>query len=220
MRRNFSAAAVPVGAWNGGACDAGGAGVARGEFPGAKIVVASSGLAAQVWEGNPFVDRLALVPNPLREFGAAVKALRRLHVFHGEPYTTLLTTGNERTKLTLASVLSGYSRRVGFAVHTELLHTPVRYDPVLSQIANNLRLLPAAGLALPAGFAGEPTIDAAAQQAYAEGLLGPRAALRIALVTQTSVTQRKGWRRERWVELVRVLARAVGCGVRADRHEA
>ena len=43
-------------------------------------------------------------------------------LFRGEPYTTLLTTGNERTKITLWAALAGPSRRIGFAVVPELVH--------------------------------------------------------------------------------------------------
>ena len=175
----------------------------RAAQPQARIVVASSGLAAQVWEGNPFVDRLLLTPSPLKDLWGAVAALRQANPFDDEPWTTLLTTGNERTRITLAAVLAGPSQRVGFAVRGELMHQQVRWDPAQSQIANNLRLLETLGFAVPAR--GEPTINAEAQRRYASELLGPRVRPRFALATQTSVTQRKSWRVERWVELARTL---------------
>lgn len=171
--------------------------------PEARIAVASSGLAAQVWQGNPFVDQVLLTPTPLKDLRGAVRALRSARLFDGEPWTTLLTTGNERTRITLAAVLAGPSRRVGFAVRGELLHGQLRWNPDLSQIANNLRLLEPLGFEVPAR--GEPMIDAEAQRSYASELLGSRMRVRIALATQTSVTQRKSWRAERWVELARAL---------------
>ncbi len=181
-------------------------------------MVAASGLAAQVWQGNPFVNVVIETPHPLQDFWGCVRALRGADLFDGEACTTLLTSGNERTKVTLAAVLARPSRRVGFAVHPELVMPfPLRYDPALSQIGNNLRLLRAMGL--PVEGSGEPFLDAKAQQGYADGLLGPRKKVRIALATQTSVTQRKGWRAERWVELVRGLrgAEFVLVGTAAER---
>ncbi len=172
----------------------------RRAVPGAQIIVAASGLAAQVWQGNPSIDRLVEVPNPLQNLRACVTALRGLRLFDGEACTILLTTGNERTKITLAAVLAGPSHRVGFAVRQQLVMPfPLTYDPALSQIANNLRLLHA--VLLPTAGNTEPVIDSLAEQSYAEQLLGARTHTRIALATQTSVTQRKSWRAERWIEL-------------------
>lgn len=169
--------------------------------PEARIVVASSGLAAQVWEGNPHLERLVSTPKPLADLRGAVATMRAANLFDGQPWTTLLTTGNERTKITLAAVLAGPSRRVGFAVRGELLHTHLHWDPALSQIENNLRLLqavlPGASDALPREPRIYPVSDGMTLQAGG----GPR----IALATQTSITQRKKWRDERWVELAHAL---------------
>jgi ADP-heptose:LPS heptosyltransferase len=179
--------------------------------PDARIVIASGGMPAQVWEGNPHIERLVLSPNPLKDFSGAVRALRGATLFDGQPSTTLLTTGNERTKITLAALLAGPSRRVGFAVRGDLLHEHVQWDPALSQIDNNLRLLPIAIPAAAAPNTREPRIYPVRSIDFAESLVLPlRAGPRIALATQTSVTQFKKWRTERWVDLAHALRERYG----------
>ncbi len=179
--------------------------------PDARIIMASGGMAAQVWEGNPHIERTVLTPNPLKDLTGAVRALRGASLFDGQPWTTLLSTGNERTKITLAALLAGPSRRIGFAVHGNLLHEHVHWNPALSQIENNLRLLPIASstAALPASR--EPRIYPVRGVDFAESLLLPLCdSPRIALATQTSVTQFKKWRPERWVELAHGLREQYG----------
>ena len=165
--------------------------------PGVRIVVAGGRFAQEIYGGNPHVERVLAQPDPVQQFR---DALRTAPPFNGEPYTTLLTTGNERTKVTLWAALIGPSRRVGFAVKPSLLHDAFTWDPEGSQISNNLRLLQA--LDLPAVHT-EPRIHVLAEQAAAaEAMLRAKGVhpkrRRIALVTQTSPTQRKGWRAERW----------------------
>ncbi len=168
--------------------------------PDARIVVASSGLAAQVWEGNPHLEQLLHMPSPLQNFIGAVKAFHLVSIFHGEPYTTLLTTGNERTKITLAALLAGRSTRVGFAVHSALVQKHLLYDPTLSQIANNLRLVTAVDADI-SDASSEPRLYPVRGVGGMEDSLVPVGRPRIALATQTSATQRKSWLPRRWVEL-------------------
>ncbi len=175
--------------------------VLKASVPGARIVVAASGLAHQVWQGNPHVELLLNVPNPVGDLNAAVKAVRAAHLFGGEPYTTLFTIGNERTNVSLLSMLAGPSRRIGFAVHSGLLNCTLKFDPAISQIENNLRTLTAAGVPLAHGADREPKIYPGAEPI---GVTLPvrDGKLRIALATQTSVTQRKKWRNERWIAVI------------------
>jgi ADP-heptose:LPS heptosyltransferase len=172
-------------------------------MPQARIVVVGNHFAEQIYGGNPHVSAVLQVPNPLHDLRGAIRAIRSLRPFHGEPYTTLLTTGNERTKITLWAVFAGPSRRIGFAVLPELVHEPLQWDPAGSQVSNNLRLLQVPGLQATAQ---EPRIYPSPRQiADAEErlvALGSAAGRRrIALVTQTSPTQRKGWRADRWIAL-------------------
>ncbi|WP_419806749.1 glycosyltransferase family 9 protein [Terriglobus sp.] len=180
-------------------------------LPQARLIVASNGLPAQVWQGNPHLERLLDTPSPLNDPVGAIRAVRNAKLFGGEPYITLLTTGNERTKITLAALLAGRSQRIGFAVHGALLHQHLRFDPALSQIANNLRLIEAADITSAAAWPTEPRLYPSQQHSFAQQVLGNLHFPRIALATQTSATQRKSWPQQRWVELAHTLR---------DRHTA
>lgn len=178
--------------------------------PDARIIVAASGLAAQVWQGNRHLDRMVALPSPLADFRAALAGWRAVRLFEGQPYTTLLTTGNERTRITLASALAGASNRIGFAVHAGLVHTHLCSNPALSQIENNLRLLSAAGISgTQTNSWEEPRLyPDATSAAFASTVLEPGSGrITIALATQTSMTQHKKWRDERWTELAEALRR-------------
>ena len=181
-------------------------------LPAARVVVVGNTFAEQVYRGNPHVSAVLSVPSPLQDFRGAVKSIRRQKPFGSEPYTTLLTSGNERTKISLWSVLAGPSRRVGFAVLPELVHEPLQWDPAGSQISNNLRLLDAFGLKAgpqePHIYPSAAQIAAAEERLIALGSTANRR--RIALVTQTSPTQRKGWRIDRWVALAKKLIEREG----------
>lgn len=172
-------------------------------LPNARIVVAGNHFAEQVYANNPHVSAVVRIPSPLDDFRAALRAIRAAPPFAGEQYTTLLTTGNERTKITLWSALAAPSRRIGFAVLPELVHEPLQWDPEKSQISNNLRLLQALGLSSQ-HF--EPHIYTSSEKRHsAEDILitlgSPADRLRIAMVTQTSPTQRKQWQTDRWIGL-------------------
>ncbi len=174
-------------------------------LPQARIVVAGNAFAEQVYGGNPHVSAVLRMPTPLQDIGGAIRAIRAQRPFGGQPYTTLLTTGNERTKITLWAALAAPSRRIGFAVVPELVHESLQWDPAGSQISNNLGLLPVLGLHAAAL---EPRIyvsdaQAAAAEERLAGIGSPPGRRRIALVTQTSPTQRKGWRADRWIALAK-----------------
>jgi ADP-heptose:LPS heptosyltransferase len=175
--------------------------------PQARIVVAGSYFAEQVYGGNSHVSAVLTVPSPLQDLRGAVQSIRAQKLFGGEPYTTLLTAGNERTKITLWSALAGPSRRIGYAVVPELVHESLVWDPAGSQISNNLRLL--GRLGLEAGTHEPRIYPSSAQIAAAEERLvalgSPAGRRRIALVTQTSPTQHKGWRADRWTALAKHL---------------
>ena len=173
--------------------------------PDADIIVCASGFARELFRGNPAVDRLVEVPDPTRELGAATRALRRALPRQGD-YATLTTVGNERSAIGLAATLAGARNLVGFTLVPELFREAFTFDPGRSQIANNLQLVHALGH--PCGHFEPEVFFAVEDLEYVRGLLRrfdkPGRPLAV-LVTQTSVTQRKGWRAERFVEVARML---------------
>jgi ADP-heptose:LPS heptosyltransferase len=172
----------------------------RAAVPGCRIAVAASGMALEIFSNNPGVDWLIETPNPLQDLKAAVSSLRRQIPFGGERFVAVTTTGNERTLIAIAAMLSGASARVGFTEAPEIYREAFRFDPARSQIDNNLRIVEAFGYKFhhfePQVFFGESDL-AWARKTLAES--GVREGQMVAaFVTQTSVTQRKSWRAERF----------------------
>ena len=193
--------------------------------PHARIVAAASGFGLGVLQGNPELERLIAMPSPLVDLPGAVRAMRAARIFAGEPYALLQTTGNGRTRVTVAAMLSGGHTRVGFAVHPELSAAALAFDPQRSQIANNLAILTALGhgAALQDVLAREPYLaeprvyPSAGNVGHVRGMLvdmGISEAEPIAVfVTQTSPTQRKSWRAERFRSAAEMLGREYGAQI-------
>lgn len=184
----------------------------RAVLPKARLVAAASGFGMGVLEGNPHLERLLLLPSPFTDLPGAVRKLRSACPFGREPFAVLHTTGNGRTRVVLEAMLSGAHIRVGFCVHPLLMRAPLAFNPAQSQIANNLRIVEALGH-------GERLREILqAQPEIAEPVLYPSASDRRAikdllqsvghfavLVTQTSPTQQKSWRTERFQAIATML---------------
>ena len=114
-------------------------------IPDARVSAAASGFALEVLRNNPGLETLIPTPSPLRELLPAANALRRAKFFGREPYAVLLTTGNESPRIILSALLAGAPTRVGFTLLPELAAAHLHFDPRLSEIANNLRILEVLG---------------------------------------------------------------------------
>jgi len=187
----------------------------RRAVPECRVVVVASGFALDVFRNNPGVDRLIETPSPLKDLSGAVRALRSQRPFRGKPYATLTTTGNERTLIAMQALLSGASIRIGFTVVPQLYRKPLFFDSALSQIANNLRIIEALGHR-PEFF--EPEIFYSnADLAFARETLaaaGVQSGQPVAVfITQTSVTQRKNWRPERFRAAAEFLMKHYGAHI-------
>ena len=172
----------------------------RNAVPGCRIAVAANGFALDVFRNNPGIDCLIETANPLKDLKSAVRTLRQELPFRGTTYATLTSTGNERTLIAMQALLSGASVRVGFTVVPGMYRVPLAFDGALSQIANNLRIVETLGHSPihsePEIFYSETDL-ATAHETLALG--GVEKGQPVAVfVTQTSVTQRKAWRAERF----------------------
>lgn len=187
----------------------------RHAVPGCRIVVAASGFALDVFRNNPRIDRLIETPNPLKDLKGAVYALRRENPFREAAYAAITSTGNERTLIAMQALLSGASIRVGFTVVPQLYRKPLFFDRDLSQIANNLRIVEALGHSPvhsePEIFYSETEL-ATARNTLALGGVETGRPLAV-FVTQTSVTQRKGWRVERFRAAAESLRKRYGAHI-------
>ncbi|MGC9198631.1 MAG: glycosyltransferase family 9 protein [Acidobacteriaceae bacterium] len=188
-------------------------------IPEARVSAAASGFALEILRNNPGLETLTFSPSPLHEVRAAAKALRRAKPFGREHHAVLLTTGNERSRVMLSALLAGSPVRAGFTLLPELAAAHLRFDPRLSQIANNLRILDLLGhgaalleqlqanpdLLEPQVFPSPDDLDTAHQLLREHGVdeQEPIAVF----ITQTSVTQRKSWRAERFCAVAETLHR-------------
>jgi ADP-heptose:LPS heptosyltransferase len=186
----------------------------RAAVPNAQITVCASGFALEVLGHNPAIDRLVETPNPVKQFGPAVRAIG--NALPGRrPFATITTTANERSTVALAASLAGATSFVGFTLLPELYRAPLAYDKVQSQIANNLRVIAALGHPPSAPF--EPQIffsetDLAHARSLIKRFDDPSRPLAV-LVTQTSPTQRKSWRPERFSAVAEHLIQRHGMNI-------
>jgi ADP-heptose:LPS heptosyltransferase len=167
---------------------------------GCRIAVAASGFGLDIFRNNPGVDRVIETPSPLRDWMNAAQVLRREKPFHGDRFAIITSVGNERTKVCLQTLSLGSSARIGFTEAPQLYETALTFDYSKSVIGNNLSILQAMGRQ-STHFEPEMFFTTADVE-YAERMLteaGVKAGQMVAVfVTQTSVTQRKNWRKERF----------------------
>ncbi|HEV2619086.1 MAG TPA: glycosyltransferase family 9 protein [Acidobacteriaceae bacterium] len=187
----------------------------RAATPGSRIAVAASGMATEIFANNPGVDCLIATPSPLTDLSGAISSWRRQNPFGRERFVALTTLGNERTRIGIAALASGASARIGFTEAPELYRAALRFDASRSVIENNLRIVEVLGFS-SRHF--EPqTFFADADLAWARATLaanGGREGQMVAVfVTQTSVTQRKSWRAERFQAAARHLMERYGAHI-------
>jgi ADP-heptose:LPS heptosyltransferase len=197
----------------------------RAVLPDAHIEAAASGFALEVLRGNPNLDRLVETPSPIAELRGAVRALRTAKFFPGKPFAALQTNGNERSRVAIAALRSGMHIRVGFTVAPQLSAAPLTYDPRISQIANNLRLIEALGhgKTLLQRLQSHPNLLEPRVYPSQQDVATARALLReqridearpiAVFITQTSPTQQKSWRADRFRIIAEWLDRDFGMQV-------
>lgn len=172
----------------------------RAASPDCRIAVAASGLALEIFRNNPGVDWLIETPSPLKDMKGAIRSLRQQNPFGSEPFAALTSLGNERTRIGIASLFSGACARVGFTEVPQIYREVLRFDPTRSLIDNNLRILEAFGHPFrhfePQIFFGETDLGWARRTLAETGVRDGQ--MLVVFVTQTSITQRKSWRPERF----------------------
>jgi ADP-heptose:LPS heptosyltransferase len=187
----------------------------REAMPDCRIAVAASGFSVEVLRNNPGIERLIETPSPLSDWRGAARVLRRENPFRGGDFLIVTPVGNDRTKIALQTLFVGAGARVGFTQVPALYRAAFEFDYTKSQIENNLAILPALGHPVR-HFEPEMFFTAAdvewAKQALVES--GARAGQVVAaFVTQTSVTQRKSWRKERFQAAAKFLIERYGAHI-------
>ena len=170
--------------------------------PGCRIVVAASGMAVEVFRNNPGIERVITTPSPLKDLWGAARALREAKPFQGATFATITSVANERTRVALSALMAGAGNRVGFALAPELYRAALQLDCKSSLIANNLRIItalehePISGGVEPQVFFGDEDRKFARRTLQDAGVQDSQTVA--VFVTQTSVSQRKSWRAERF----------------------
>jgi ADP-heptose:LPS heptosyltransferase len=187
----------------------------REAMPDARIAVAASGFALEVLRNNPGIERLIETPSPLADWRGAAQVLRRENPFRGGDFVILTPVGNDRTKIGLQTLFVGAGARVGFTQVPSLYRAAFEFDYAKSQIENNLAIVGALGHPVR-HFEPQIFFDAAdlewAGRALTES--GAQAGQTVAaFVTQTSVTQRKSWRKERFQAAAKFLIERYGAHI-------
>jgi ADP-heptose:LPS heptosyltransferase len=187
----------------------------REAMPDCRIAVAASGFALEVLRNNPGIERLIETPSPLGDWRSAAQVLRRENPFREGDFVLVTPVGNDRTKIALQTLFAGAGARVGFTQVPALYRVAFEFDYAKSQIENNLAIVPALGHPVrhfePQMFFTKSDVD------WAERLLvesGAQAGQMVAaFVTQTSVTQRKSWRKERFQAAAEFLIERYGAHI-------
>lgn len=183
--------------------------------PESRVIVAAGGIGAEIFANNPAVERMIVTPSPLADLRGAIRALCAARLFNGEPFVAITTMGNERTRIALAALRCGSSARLGFTEAPELYRAVFRFDPGRILIDNNLRIVEAFGIAFrhyePQVFFSHEDLLWARTALLDAGLRDRQ--MIVAFVTQTSVTQRKGWRPERFQAAARHMIERYGAHI-------
>jgi ADP-heptose:LPS heptosyltransferase len=180
----------------------------RRESPESKIVVATHGLALEVYRYSTFIDRMLPIRDPNCHPLAVANQIRQEGVFDDDDaWAMLMTQGNQRIGIAIAGMLAGCRMRVGYCVHPQLLHLPLQTDAAQTQIARNLKLLHVLGIETEAP---EPIIHfSQACLASAHQLahnFNPDGRPMCIIVTQVSGGQRTDWYTNRFAEVMDAIA--------------
>lgn len=188
----------------------------RRAVPGAFIAVACSGMSFQVHQRNPFVQQIIKTSDPYRQpLGTAMEIRKAWRPPQGRTNCILTTVGSERSTIASVAWMAGKATRMGHTLLPEMFHYPLAYNADQSVLVNNLRLVEALGHGSahyePRVFFSSEELQSA-RSLLREHSLDDGRPIAI-LVTQTSRTQFKGWRKERFIAIANHLSSAHNCHI-------
>jgi ADP-heptose:LPS heptosyltransferase len=173
----------------------------KAAHPGCTVIVATRNLGRATLIHDPHIDHLLETPDPGRGFRTlnrhALELRDRLLALNLHPTHILQDASNRRGTLSLFAALLRLAPTTGFANIPALYDTHLMYDPRLSLINNNLRLV---GEATPHR---EPAVYFTIKDlTTAQSLLGTSTQSLTAIVVQGSGAQPNNWHDGRFVALI------------------
>lgn len=181
-------------------------------FPAARITVLGGGLAGEALQGSPLIDEVIVTSHPSAAPWRFLRDWRRLRLGRREKWDWLLSTLEaQRLGVGLPALAAPAARRAGFAAPAILpdYDFPLRPDPALGQIDNNMRILQALGVAPPPGRPVFPAQPALGASLLAAAGFDPGRAFAVFIV-ETSGGQPTDWAPERLAAVADGLARRRG----------
>lgn len=179
--------------------------------PDCRITVACGNLVYGVIKGNPYVDKVLLLPDPHQRFFRS----SILMLFKTLPYqyeSVITTAFNRQPRRVFLALLSGARNCIGFTDVPDLYADAVKYDIKLSVAQNNLNcLLPldiestSSGLHIYFSYKNYK----AASKMFTEVKIKPDLPICV-LITQTSGGQPSNWWPDRFAQLADQLHRYNG----------
>jgi ADP-heptose:LPS heptosyltransferase len=172
--------------------------------PTAIVIVASRGLGFATLKHDPHIDHLIETPDPMASFVSlwtTARMLRRLLLSRDwQPDIVLQDASNRRGTYALFALLLRIAPTAGFANAAALYDRHLSYDPSLSLIDNNLRLVESSTHLEPAVYFTTSELERARTMLRE---VSPDGIPVVGFVVQGSGGQRTAWHDERFVAVIR-----------------
>jgi len=172
--------------------------------PNTTIIVASRGAGLATLQHDPHIDQFIDTPDPMASLASLWKTARtirkRLRANGWQPDIVIQDASNRRGTYALFALLLRVAPTTGFADAPQLYDHHLQYDPTLSLIDNNLRLVDGSGHLEPAVHFTADELDQARTMLREAN---PAELPVTAFVVQGSGGQRTDWHDDRFAAVVR-----------------
>lgn len=172
--------------------------------PYAHVAVACSGLTYEILKYNPHIDAIYLTPHPQKNYVRTILFfLNEIRKQRNAFDCLVLDSSSRRFRLSLLALLTGVHCRIGLKHDRDLHHYSIDYDPNLSFLSNNLRIITLLGKnpekTEPSVFYSERDLRFG-MEFLSKQTINPRGLL-IAIQSQTSGGQPSQWYDERFAKV-------------------
>jgi ADP-heptose:LPS heptosyltransferase len=193
--------------------------------PHAYVAVACSGLTYEILKYNPHIDAIYLTPHPQKDYvRTSFFFLNEIRKHRNAFDCLILDSSSRRLRFSLLALLTGVQCRIGLKYDRDLHHYSIDYDPNLSFLDNNLRIITLLGKnpekTEPSVFYSERDLRFG-REFFSKQKINPKG-LVIAIQSQTSGGQPSQWYDERFAEVAdnlheRLAAQILFVGTESER---